>query len=374
MKRILTLLIAGLLATPVAADNDRAVFLFGSDVFAAGRDLTHESAGAEDLFMAGEVLVGETDISGTAYLAGREIRLEGGVGGDIIVLGEEIEVQGDVAGDIIAAGRAISVADVGGDVRLAGAELELSGDIAGYAMLAGEEIDFDGAVSGDVSLAAGEVDWGRGATIGGRLILYEEEPGDISVPDRVIPEDRIERREIEEWEGPEPPSLRSIFARFMFGVIVVAALAALIAALAPERLAEMRRMALDRPFRALWLGFLTQSAVIGAGLLFAMTIIGLLLTPAMIILALAGGFAGYVVASYAFGVGLLMMFGQGEPESLQHRAVAAGVGALAAGLIGAIPFLGWLFVLALVLTGIGAITMRVVRPAFFADPDHRGAA
>ena len=43
-----------------------------------------------------------------------------------------------------------------------------------------------------------------------------------------------------------------------------------------------------------------------------------------------------------------------------YRAVAAAVVAL-------IPFLGWLFVLALVLSGVGAITLRVARPRFFAD-------
>ena len=150
-------------------------------------------------------------------------------------------------------------------------------------------------------------------------------------------------------------------------MIVVAALAALIAALVPERLAEMRRQILARPFHLLWLGFLTQSAVIGAGVLFAMTIIGLLLTPAMVLLALVSGFAGYVVAAYAFGVGLMLAFGRSEPDSIGDRAMAAGVGALAAGIIGLIPFLGWLFVLALVLSGIGAITVRVIRPVFFAD-------
>jgi hypothetical protein len=141
----------------------------------------------------------------------------------------------------------------------------------------------------------------------------------------------------------------------------------LVAAVSPERLAEMRRQVLAQPFRTLWLGFLTQSAVIGAGVLFAMTIIGLLLTPAMVLLALIGGFAGYVVASYALGVGLLLAFGRLEPENIGDRALAAGVGALSAGIIGLIPILGWLFVLALVLSGIGAITVRMIRPTFFAD-------
>ena len=64
----------------------------------------------------------------------------------------------------------------------------------------------------------------------------------------------------------------------------------------------------------------------------------------------------------------MIAFGKPEPDNISDRAVAAGVGALTAGIVGLIPFLGWLFVLALVLSGIGAITLRVIRPVFFAEP------
>ena len=96
-----------------------------------------------------------------------------------------------------------------------------------------------------------------------------------------------------------------------------------------------------------------------------MTLIGLIVSPAAVLLALIGGFAGYVVSVYAFGVGLMLAFGRPEPDSIGERAVAAGVGALLAGIIALIPFLGWLFVLALVLSGVGAITLRLFRPQFF---------
>ncbi len=367
MARVFLVLIVSLFAMPVWAQDSSGSFDFGEDTFRAGRSVSHVATGVDDLFMAGDRVTGTADITGSAHLAGRNVTMEGAVGGDAYVAGEEVALRGDVSGDATVAGRTVSVAGVGGDLRMAGSELRLGGDIGGYAMVAGEDVAFDVAVAGDVSLAAQRVDWGDAASIAGQLIVFERVPGALEVPERVIPADRIERREIEEWDGPRPPSLWRAISWFVLGVIVVAALAALIAALVPERLAEMRRQLLARPFRTLWLGFLAQSAVIGAAVLFAMTIIGLLLTPAMVVLALVGGFAGYVVAAYSFGVGLLLAFGRTEPDSIGDRAMAAGVGALAAGIIGMIPFLGWLFVLALVLSGIGAITMRVFRPVFFAD-------
>ncbi|MDJ0824500.1 MAG: hypothetical protein QNJ16_03240 [Rhodobacter sp.] len=365
MARVLTVLLLAILGGAAWAD-DGGAFDFGGDAFRGGRTVSHDAQGTDDLFMAGETVTGRAAVSGSAHLLGREVTMAGAVGGDAYALGDAVAFEGDVAGDATVAGRAVSVAGVGGDLRIAGSTVRLGGAIGGSAMVAGEDVAFEAVVAGDVSLAAEDVDWGAAASIGGRLILYEEEPGEIEVPAQVVPEARIERREIDAWEGPRRPDWRRLVAGFLLGVIVVAGLAALIAALVPEQLAAMRRQVLARPFRTLWLGFLTQSAVIGAAFLFAMTIIGLLLTPAMIFLALVGGFAGYVVAAYAFGVGLLLAVGRAEPDSIGDRALAAGVGALAAGIVGLIPFLGWLFVLALVLAGIGAITVRVMRPAFFA--------
>ncbi len=89
-----------------------------------------------------------------------------------------------------------------------------------------------------------------------------------------------------------------------------------------------------------------------------------MLAPAAVLVALVAAFAGYVVAAYAVGVGLLLLIGRSEPDSVATRALAAGTGALAVGIVALVPFLGWLFVLAL--TGIGAIVIRVFRPGLFA--------
>jgi hypothetical protein len=93
-----------------------------------------------------------------------------------------------------------------------------------------------------------------------------------------------------------------------------------------------------------------------------MTLIGILLSPAAILLAGLTAFAGYVIAAYAFGAGLLIMTGQGEPDSTGDRVLAAGLGALLAGIISLIPFFGWLFVLVLTLTGVGALAQRLIGP------------
>ena len=157
-------------------------------------------------------------------------------------------------------------------------------------------------------------------------------------------------------------------AGFLGGVLAVGLIGAFIAAIAPSALAGLRENLLARPFRGLWLGFLAMSVLFGAVAVLGLTVIGLLAAPALLIAAAIAGAAGYVVAAYAFGVGLLRLAGRGLPESLGQRALAALIGALAAGLIGLIPFLGWLFVLALALAGLGALVERWFRPRFLAAP------
>ncbi len=372
MARPFLILITCLVAMPAWADDDSARFDFGGDAFRAGMSVTHDAAGADDLFMAGDRVTGRVDITGSAHLAGRKVTMEGAVSGDLYAAGEEVAIQGNVSGDASLLGRTVSVARVGGDLRVAASDLQVGGNIGGNAIIAGRDVAFDAAVGGDVTLAARNVDWGEAASIAGRLIIHEEELGDLEVPERVASVDRIERREVEGREverqqEPRRSHWRSSIGDFLFEVIVVTILAVLIAALMPTRLAKMQRRVLARPIHTLWLGFLSLSAVTGASILLAVTIVGLPLVAALVLLAFVGTIAGYAVATYVLGARLLLATGRPEPDSIGSRGIAAGAGALAAAVIGLVPFLGWLFAIALALAGIGAITVQSIRPVFFAD-------
>ena len=116
-------------------------------------------------------------------------------------------------------------------------------------------------------------------------------------------------------------------------------------------------------------GFFIEAVILGSGILFAMiligfamTLIGIVLIPVSLLVALFVGVPGYVVAVYSLGVGLLLAFGRPQPDGLGTRALAAGLGALAARSIALVPFLGWLTFLALTLAGVGALTLKWFQP------------
>ena len=357
--RIFWTIVACALTVAPAAAQDTAAFEVGSDAFMGGRIVAFDGGDVDDLFAAGQEVQVRGGISGSAYLAGQDVLLSGRAGGDVHAIGQTVAIMEAVAGDVSATGQTVRiVAPVGGDLRAAGSTVEVAAPVAGYAILGGEDVSLSARIDGDAVIGAGRLRFGDGAQIGGRLTLYEDEIGETAVPASVIAEDRITRREFEEWEAQPPhqmPGAGALVGRFLGGVVMVTLLAALVAALVPQRLAEMRRATLAAPLRTLGVGFLAQSALIGSVFIVAMTLIGLVLVPAILLLAGLAALAGYVVGAYAFGVGLMLLVGRGEPDALPERALAAAVGALVAGLLALVPFLGWIFVIALSLTGIGAI-------------------
>ena len=356
-------------AVPSAAEEAKGIITHGNDSYLAGRDVVFDRAGTEDLFAAGEIVRGQADIGGSAHLAGRRVTMTGAVGGDAYLAGMDLALEGPVAGDATLAGYNVSVTGVGGNLRMSGGNLSIGGPVSGYALIAGETVRIGGEIAGDAIITASDLTFAENARIGGQLTLFEEAPGALEIPANVVPEERIVRRDVSEWEdaakGVELWNWQALLGRFLTGVLVVSALATLIAAVIPQTLAELRRGLLERPFRNLLFGFLTQSVFAGAAIILLMTVIGIIASPAAILAVVIAGFAGYIVAVYAFGVGLLLAIGRPAPTSIGTRALAAGLGAATVGIIALVPFLGWLFFLVLMLAGVGAITLKALRPAFF---------
>ncbi len=359
-----------LAALPAAAqngDDDTATLSFGGDRYAAGEDLRLDEDTAGDLFAAGEELELTAPAGGAVHMAGRIIEIEAAPGGAVYAAGYEVTVAADLPGAATLFGAEVRVEGaVGGNLRLFAQDAEITGALSGSALIAAREFSLDAPIAGDLMLAADEIDWGDAATVAGQLIVYVEEGESIDVPDRVAPADRVEQREMEEFRGDVGPSVadmrrgavRTALFGFVMSVLFVAALATAAVAIAPDRVAHWRETALARPGRSVVAGFLLLSTIVGSGFVIALTIIGIPLLPALLFGAGVAGYAGYVLGSYILGVGLWQRMGNDIPEGVLQKAGLAALGAFVAGLIGLIPFLGWLVVLSLAFAGLGAIVLH----------------
>ena len=372
MFRSVLLFLLILVAVPLAAE-EADVFRFGGDIYTAGQDLRISGESIDDLFAAGDNVATELPVAGTAHLIGRSVLVGGPVGQSVYAIGQNVDIRSDVAGDIHLLGETLTVTgDTGGDIRAAGQRVILSGNVADAVLVAGETVEIGGVMAGDVSVAAERLQFGEDARIEGRLAIYSDDPENVEVPASVIAADRIDRHQIEEWEGVGAGEMMrktwwAMLREFIGGIVILTLAAVALAAVAPEFLAGLRARALEMPLRSVWMGFLALSAAAGSAVLFALTGIGLLLVPLPAILAVALGIAGYVIGAYILGVGLLGIAGRPVPDDLAQRAVAALVGALVASVIGLVPFIGWLFALVLALLGSGALIVRFFAPGFYTE-------
>lgn len=371
MSRIPFLMILFLLPTFAAAQDDPKFLELGGDLYGGGSSVVVATDEANDVFLGAQETTLAVPITGSAHLVGQTVTLSQSVAGNVYAAGQTVTVSGDVAGSATLAGQTVSVGDVGRNLRAFGQTLSLNGDLGGAALIAAQTVTINGTVTGDAAINAGVIDFGPSAKVGGTLTIYHPDPASINVPDSVAPADRITRKTVEEWTEDAPASIsvskKTIWSGILSTVITVTVLAAILAALMPGKLSQTRATFLARPFRSFWFGFLTLSAAIGTTIVLAMTLIGLLAAPLTVLLAIVLGFAGYVVGAYALGVGLLSVIGRDVPGAWIERALAAAVGAVIIAAVGIVPFVGWLVVLAVTLTGLGALCVVFFRPRFYSD-------
>ncbi|GGD46976.1 hypothetical protein [Sinisalibacter lacisalsi] len=362
------------LATPTLAQDD-ADWRFGGDAYLAGRTVTLSGEAVDDLFAAGDKVTARTEIGGSAHMAGRYVTLMSRVGENFYGAGMEVDVEAPVAGDVTIMGQRLTITEpVSGDVRATGSRIRLDAPVAGNALLAGETITLNAAIMGDLALATPDVSWGDAASVAGEVHIYTDDPDNVDVPERVASADRVTfhpARAFDAVDGDvlqERPGFFTRLRGWLGGILAVGLIGTLFGAIAPKQLAALRERALDRPLRTGLLGFAGLSALVGSVVFLAMTGIGIVVIPVALIAAVLLGIGGYVVGTYSIGVWATAVAGRPMPKSIGDRALAAFSGAAIGALIGLIPWLGWLAVMAIFLVGAGAVVVRITRPAFGVEP------
>jgi cytoskeletal protein CcmA (bactofilin family) len=108
----------------------------------------------------------DENIKGDVYLTGQRIRVEGTVDGDVFAAGKDIDIDGHVLGDVISAGTIVRIrGKVDGNVRSAGNTISITGSVGKNVMWFGETVDLDssGKIGGGLTM------FGTTGNIDGRL-------------------------------------------------------------------------------------------------------------------------------------------------------------------------------------------------------------
>lgn len=315
------------------------------DVFAAGSEVQSQGASADHLFVA----------AGQAIFSGTSIR-------DLIAMGGTLMLEsGQSADDVVLAGGRINLGSgfiTTGSALLAGGEVDVAGPVGGDLFIGGGEIRIDGPVGGDVRVGGGRLIVGPNARIAGDLAYRADQV--VIDPQAVIQGQRIELPADTRWDKDDAPSageaagMGVVWAVLMAlgGAVAVTVLSALL----PRLMDEAAGAVTARPLPALGVGFLAFIAAPFLIILLMVTLIGIplgLIAGALFLAALA-----LSVSTVAWAVAGLLR-GRVGKRSGPVGGFGRFVWSLAAfaliGLLGAIPFVGWLLWIVVYVIGMGGV-------------------
>jgi Polymer-forming cytoskeletal len=364
--------------SPTSADSAASptrsaavAMLNGRNVYSAGASVRPSTTVDGDFVAAGGSVVIDQPVKGDATIAGGSISVRAPVGDDVRAAGGDVAIESTINGELFAAAGNITLskaARVATAATLYAGNVTMDGKIDGPLKVGAQRVIINGEVNGDVRLYADKVELGPTARIVGTLqypISAELKKADGATVSGAI------TREMPEIAAPENNAKRewhmgmrsagSLWAGTVFTYIALLACAAVLLLVFPEFSEQASNTVQNSPGQAVALGFGSLLLVpILAGLLF-ITILGIPLGIALLMLYPALLLLGYLI-------GVLYIARRGElavrKDTSSSFPVAIGFFALALllmMLISRLPFVGPLVLTIITAIGTGACILELNR-------------
>jgi len=369
----------------------------------------------DDLYASGETVRIEGTVRGDLVAVGREIVIDGIVEGDVLAAGQSVTISGTVGDDVRIAGQVLHIgpaARLGDDLVAAGFSLETEpgsgvGGTArffGYqALLAGEvgeglggsmgALELAGTVQGDVDVEVGPRGEGAppmvwptpvsipsvapglavadSARVGGALRYQSPTEGAIGPAAKVDGGVEFEEKTA---EGEAEPSLLEQIARGARRFVSLLLVGALLLWLAPAWLGSLVEAVRAKPLPSLLWGivFLAVAAVAVLAIALVTALGAMILGVATLGGLVAAVIGGGILTELALVIGVLvtavylptvvvglagggLVFGRGGALTGGKRFAALALGVLVLLLLMAIPYLGKLVGILVLLLGLGSL-------------------
>jgi hypothetical protein len=341
--------------------HEFATHEIGTDRFMAGTQVSARTPVAGDLIVAGRNLDVDAEVGGDALLAGGTVRVEAPVHQGVFMAGARVFLDAPVQRNARIAGASVELgprAHVAGNASLVGGDIRVLDAVDGYLQVRGRRVLLDGTVGGDTEVSGDEIELGPNARLHGRL--------------RYVSRTEIRRDPAAQIDGGvERLDQRADWAQRFSGVrrrshiagwvwslglmIIAAVLASLLPALY-ERVGATVRSSWAWSLLA---GFTVLAAAPIAALILLFTLIGAPLALCGMALYLTLLVAGYASAGIAIGQLALARFAPMRSARAGWRVGAAALGMLAISVLGRVPAVGGMLVLAALLIGIGALVLQL---------------
>jgi hypothetical protein len=373
LKHFLYTLSFGFLLSGSAFSDERIVL--GGDAYISGSNVTLSDPSPRDALLSGFTVDVSGKVEKDVTAAGFNVDIDAPVGGDVYAAGFSIDVTQPVNEDLSAAGFNIHVgnqATISGNARLAAGTVVIDAPVSGSLIAAGGSLTVNSIISGDARLTSNKLSFGKDAKINGVLTYYATAP--ITIPSSVIAADRVKFEKLEvanavnavsETMRPDMPKfwpaiVTNILSAFALTISFLVAFAAILFAFAPNQVEHLKEDALKSPIKTIVLGVLGLSMTVGLVPVGAMTLIGIPFIPIAVLAAFVFWVVGYIIGAYAFVWRVVSAF-RTPPTSNLGRLFALTLGFIAIAALNFIPVIGWLFNLAIVFLGLGAVMFQAAK-------------
>jgi len=321
-----------------------------SSVYLAGTNVTVAGTVHGDVFCAGQNIVITGVVQGDVLCAGQTLRIEGSVFGSVRAAAQTLTVTGSVSGNVTLAGQMVTLAagsSAGQDVTAFATNLQLLGHIGRDVVGGGQIVHLSATVGRDAELTGSAITLGSGSRIARNLTYSSETPADIqtgAVVNGATAHKIVATRRTNEWFG--------YLDKVLYWFIALALLGGALALLAPKVLPATRMAFGKKLWQALIIGallFVVSPLII---LVLVLTIFGIPLAVATVLLLATIGAVGLLAGSHAVGAWMIERLGW---KQQQFSALLVGLGVTM--LVGAIPFVGGLLVSLLLVAGMGGVVL-----------------
>lgn len=316
-----------------------------------------------DIAAAGGTVMLSGPVSGGVMAMGGNIGIRGTVGRTIRAAGGTVAVGGRVAADAVLAGGSVTLertAEVGRDLVATGGRVYASGTVRRNAWLTGGTVTITGTVEGDVEAHADRIVLTPTARVNGTFRYSAENPIEIQSGAQVAGQvTRVERPSRSRVVMKPSARLGFRFAGRLLEALWLLAIGFVLLAIAPRAVDRVKEQVGVRFWLSLLAGFILVVVVPVAAVLLLITIVGIPLAAAVVLLYFATLYPGQVFVSAWLGDAVLRRLGRSQRAVSPYLALTLGAVVLV--VLVALPFIGWIFRLLAVFAGFGAIWAAIWR-------------
>lgn len=332
-------------------------------------------------FLSGNLVRVDGTVNGTTFVAGENIHINGMINGDLFVAAQNAFITGEVTGNIYFVGMAIMMEGiVGQDTFLAGQTMTVSedailerdlfsvgatiikeGDVGRHMYGAGERIVLSGSIGGKADFNVDQLTLGSNSVIKGNLIYRSEQEADIETGADVQGETDFRLIQRRQQRMDNDGMRRNISARiwsFVWSVLSAVLIWFVMKWLRPTWWERTASPLLERPGIAIGVGLLALVVTPLAAIIIMITIIGI---PLGILVLLGYGILLYL-AKILVSVAISLAITSRTNEIGKSRTGWLVVLSLIIlGLLGMIPYLGFILWLLVAVSGLGTFVMSHFR-------------